>query len=368
MRVPFLDLSTQTKSVLDEFLAQAEALLRENRFVGGDPVEFFEKSYARYCQTSCCVALNSGTDALRLAVIASGITAGQEVITSPFSFFATAETITQAGGRPVFADIDPETFTLCPESVAANINSNTYAILPVHIFGLPADLPRLEKIADSKGLMLLEDACQAHGAKIAGTRVGGGGNPASFSFYPTKNLGAFGDAGALTCADPGFEDKVRLLKNHGQTGAYFHELEGYNSRMDALQAALLQLKLDHLDAWNDERRKLARLYGDGLAGISEVHTQKVPKGFSHVYHIYALLADQRDSLLEFLTENGVEAKVIYPSPIHLMPAYRYLGYRRGDLPEVESICSKVICLPLYPGLKEKHVIATSNLIKKFYAR
>lgn len=367
MRVPFLDLSVQTNQVLDEFLAQAEVLVRANRFVGGEPVDRFEELFASYCQTSHCVALNSGTDALRLALMAAGLSPGQEVITSPFSFIATAEAISQAGGRPVFADVEPESFTISPQSVESKITADTFAVLPVHIFGLPADIPRLGKVADSRGLKLIEDACQAHGAEISGRRVGASGNPTSFSFYPSKNLGAFGDAGALTCSDPAVAERARLLKNHGQSGAYFHELEGYNSRMDTLQATLLSLKLASLDAWNNERRKLARIYGESLADVSEVRPQEAPKDFTHVYHVYALLAEQRDELLQFLNQNGVEAKVIYPSPIHLLPAYRHLGYRRGDLPGVELICSQVICLPLYPGLSDEDAIETSNLVKKFYA-
>lgn len=365
VNVPFLDLSRQTQEIQTQLLEVLKKLTDENRFIGGAEVDRFEQSFADYCGAGSCVALNSGTDALRLGLLACGVRAGDEVITSPFTFVATAEAISQTG-VPVFADVEPDTFNLSAESAQNRISSKTRAIIPVHIFGLPADMKALGKLACEKDLVLIEDACQAHGGAIEGKRVGSFGDVAAFSFYPTKNLGAFGDAGATTTSSPQLDSRIRLLRNHGQTGPYFHEMEGYNSRMDTIQAAVLNLKLPLLEQWNRERRRLATIYSEELADLSEVVFQTVPEGFSHAFHLVAGLVEERSGLIEFLAKRGVEAKVIYPTPIHLLPAYEHLGYREGDLPNAEEVCRRVLCFPAYPGIHEERIVEVACLIRKFY--
>lgn len=364
-KVPFLDLSPQTREVGPEFLTAAAELVEGNQFIGGRAVAEFEREFAAYCQAESCVALNSGTDALRLALLAGGIGPDDEVVTSPFTFIATTEAISQVG-RLVLADVDPRTFTLSAESLEAGISSTTRAVVPVHIFGLPADMASIQAVSSSHDLVVVEDACQAHGAAIAGRKVGSFGDGAAFSFYPSKNLGAFGDAGALTSNDTSFSERVRLLRNHGQTELYTHVIEGYNSRMDALQARLLSLKLRRVEAWNQERRRLVDIYRDELSGIEALRFQHVPDGFRHVYHVLAVLSDERDALVEHLRERGVDVRIIYPTPIHLMEAYRHLGLGRGDFPQAEKVCDEVLCLPLYPGLSTDAVARVAAEIRAFF--
>ncbi|HSR50628.1 MAG TPA: DegT/DnrJ/EryC1/StrS family aminotransferase [Acidobacteriota bacterium] len=367
VRIPFIDLTAQTQAVADEFASAVRQLTSENRFIGGDPVEAFERRFAEYCGTAHCVALNSGTDALRLALIEAGVKEGDEVITSPFTFIATAETISQTGAHPVLADIDGETFNLSPQAVESRIGERTKALLPVHIFGLAADMEKLHFLALQNHLIVIEDASQAHGAEIAGQRAGSFGRSAAFSFYPTKNLGAFGDAGALTCDDAQTAQQVRLLRNHGQDGYYSHLMEGYNSRLDSLQAALLSLKMNHLEDWIAERRRIASLYREGLADLPQIRFQAEPPRFRNSYHIVAALVERRDDLIAALLEKGIQAKVVYPIPLHLQRAYAHLGYRRGDLPQAEKVAQSVICLPVYPGLDESRVLETVEAVREFYA-
>ncbi len=361
-----LDLSSQTQAVAADFLLELTSLLRDNRFIGGEPVAAFEEAFADFCGVRHCVGLNSGTDALRLALIAAGVKPDSEVITSPFSFIATSESVSQTG-RLVLADIDPETYTLCPKQVRERITPQTRAVLPVHIFGLPADMPALLRDAQEHHLVVIEDACQAHGAAIGSRRVGGFGQSAAFSFYPTKNLGAFGDAGALTTQDETLAERVRSLRNHGQFAPYLHREEGYNSRLDSLQAAVLLLKLRHLEGWNQQRRALASAYRAMLAEVEEVRLQKQPERYRHCYHLLAARVERRDELLEFLRSRDIEARAIYPRPTHLQEAYRHLGHREGDFPVAEAVCREVLCFPLHPGMGEPDARRVSRLVKEFYA-
>jgi len=367
MRIPFLDLSFQTGQVAASFISQLTQLIDQNRFVGGEPVEQFENAFAELCGTPYCVALNSGTDALRFGLLAAGLKSEDEVITSPFTFIATAEAISQVAALKL-ADVEPDTFTLSPVAVSEMISDSTRAVVPVHIFGLPANMTDFELLARHNSLFLLEDACQAHGAAIEGRRAGNLGAAAAFSFYPSKNLGAFGDAGAITCRESSFAEAVRLLRNHGQVGSYFHQVEGFNSRMDAFQGSVLQLKLDFLENWNEERRQIARQYRHELADLEEVRFQQSPAGYTHVYHVFAILAERRDELHGYLQGMGIETKVIYPVPVHLHPAYQHLGLKRGDLPNAESICNSVLCLPMYPGLGAGQVEKVAIQIRCFYGR
>lgn len=367
MTIPFLDLSHQTREIQTRLLDELKTLTNQNRFIGGADVERFEKSFAQFCGAETCVALNSGTDALRLGLLACGVEPEDEVITSPFTFIATAEAISQTGIL-VFSDVNLDTFNLSVESVQGRISGKTKAIVPVHIFGLPADMMAFGALADKAGLAVVEDACQAHGAAIGEERVGSFGDAAAFSFYPSKNLGAFGDAGAATTSDSECDSMIRLLRNHGQTGPYFHQQEGFNSRMDTFQAAVLNLKLPLLDRWNKERQHLAGIYRGELEGLNEVVFQKIPEGYTHAFHLVAALVEDRQNLMKFLSEQGVETKVVYPTPIHLLPAYRFLGHQEGDFPNAEEVCRRVLCFPVYPGMGDDKVVEIATLIRKFYSR
>ncbi len=367
MTIPFLDLSYQTRKIQTQLLDVLRNLTDQNRFIGGAEVERFEKSFAQFCGVETCVALNSGTDALRLGLLACGVKPEDEVITSPFTFIATAEAISQTG-VPVFADVNLDTFNLSAKSVQSRISHRTRAIVPVHIFGLPADMIAFGALADQGGLAVVEDACQAHGAAIGEKKVGSFGDAAAFSFYPSKNLGAFGDAGAATTSDGECDSMIRLLRNHGQTGPYFHQREGFNSRMDTFQAAVLNLKLPLLQRWNEERQRLAGIYRDELESLNEVIFQRIPEGYTHAFHLVAALVEDRPDLMKFLSEHGVETKVVYPTPIHLLPAYRYLGHQEGDFPNAEEVCRRVICLPAYPGMGDDKVYEIATLIRRFYSR
>lgn len=367
MNVPYLDLSFQTGQVAAGFQEELKKLVEGNQFIGGSRITDFEEAWARYCGAGYCVAVNSGTDALRIALAAVGVGPEDEVITSPFTFIATAEAVSQTG-RLVLADIDPETFTMDPESVRGRINTSTRAIIPVHIFGLAADMPALQRISGEFNLSMIEDACQAHGASILGRRAGSMGSAGAFSFYPSKNLSAFGDAGAVTCNSPELAERFRLLRNHGQTGPYVHIIEGFNSRMDTVQATVLSLKLRHLDEWNQWRSELAGIYREGLSGIEEIRFQKVPPGYEHAWHIVAFLTEDRDELAAKLKDKGVDTRVVYPTPLHLMKAYEHLGFEKGSFPVAERVSEQVLCLPVYPGMPKENARHVVDLILDYYRK
>ena len=366
VKVPFLDLSPQTRQVSTRYLSRLSDLVEGNQFIGGEPVTAFEESFAGFCGTEFCIGLNSGTDALRLSLLAAGIGPEDEVITSPFTFIATAEAINQTS-RLKLADVDPETFTLSPECVDENLSPDTRAVIPVHIFGLPADMPRFLELAERRKLWIIEDACQAHGAAVDGQRVGSFGITGAFSFYPSKNLGAFGDAGAVTCSDPEVAERLRLLRNHGQVGPYRHGSEGFNSRLDSFQAEILSLKLDHLEEWNQQREELVAIYKRELEDLPEIRFQRIPTGYKHIYHVLAVLAERRSELMSFLLGHGIETKVIYPVPVHLNPAYECLGLTEGSFPNAEKVSKSVVCLPVYPGLTGSQVEEVTSQIKQFYS-
>jgi dTDP-4-amino-4,6-dideoxygalactose transaminase len=365
--IPFLDLSFQTEMVASQFILELTRLVEQNRFIGGRPVEAFEEAFASYCGVPYCIGLNSGTDALRLSLLAAGIEPEDEVITSPFSFIATAEAISQTSILKL-VDVDLDTFALSSAAVNDQITSKTRAVVPVHIFGLPSNMTAFRELSERFDLFLLEDACQAHGAAIGNRRAGSLGDAAAFSFYPSKNLGAFGDAGAVTCWEGGVAERLRLLRNHGQVGSYLHHIEGFNSRMDTFQSIVLGMKLDFLEGWNCERRKVAKLYTSELADLEEVRFQGVPSECKHVYHVFAILAERRDELQNYLQESGIETRVIYPIPIHLNPAYKHLDLGRGDLPNAETIADSILCLPIYPGLDSSRIGVISEQIRRFYGK
>ncbi len=360
--VPFMDLHGLHAGLAPEILAVWEKLLRDGRFVGGAEVEAFEREWAAFTRCSDAVGVGSGTDALRLALTALGVRAGDEVITAPNTFIATVEAVTQAGGRPVFVDVDPDTATLDADRLEAAITERTRVILPVHLYGQPAEMDRVLEIATGRGLQVLEDAAQAHGAEYRGRSAGSLGQAAAFSFYPGKNLGACGEAGAVSSSDPEVARTVRVLRDHGQTSKNLHAVEGTNSRLDALQAAALRIKLRHLDEWNDQRRRVAALYDERLTGV--VATPVEREECRHVYHLYVIRHPERERIREALHSAGIGVGLHYPVPVHLTPAYAWLGHAPGDFPEAERWAEQGLSLPIFPGLAEDRVDRVCGVIRQ----
>lgn len=350
--VPLQDPTREYDELREEIDAALRKVIESGRFVLGPAVEGFEEAFARRHGVRHAVSVNSGTDALLLALDALGVGPGDEVVTSPFSFFATAEAILRVGARPVFADVRPDTLNLDPEAAAAAVGERTAALLPVHLFGQAADLPAFRSIAERHGLALVEDAAQAHGAAQHGVPAGSVGHAGCFSFYPTKNLGGWGDGGMVTTSDDGVAARLRGLRDHGRAsaGGYGHRELGYNSRLDALQAAVLEVKLGALDRWNRQRREHAAAYDAALEGIDGVAAPAVRPGNLHVYHQYTVRARERDALASALDEAGVGHGVYYPVPLHLQEALSDLGHRAGDFPEAERAAEEVLSLPVFPGL------------------
>jgi dTDP-4-amino-4,6-dideoxygalactose transaminase len=380
-QVPMLDLSRQYASIRDEILTAVERVCGSQSYILGSEVSGLEREFASLCGATEAVACASGTDALWLALAAAGIKNGDAVITTPFSFFASASSIVRAGARPVFVDIEPETLNLDAAALEKNLRESSaarHAILPVHLYGQCADMEALGRVAAEFKLLVIEDAAQAAGATWNRKPAGSMGVAAAFSFYPTKNLSAFGDAGALTTSDPGLAEHARSLRNHGAKQRYYHDEIGANSRMDAIQAAVLRVKLPHLARWNDARRERARTYDRLLAqaGLTSRSTtgspapvmllETRPQAF-HIFHQYVIRSQQRDQLRSFLQEHGIGSEIYYPVPLHLQKCFAYLGYAPGDLPEAERAAQEVLALPMFAELEEdeqRHVVET---IAEFYS-
>jgi dTDP-4-amino-4,6-dideoxygalactose transaminase len=362
-RGPYLDLEAQYNGIRTEVLAALEKICESGRFAQGPVTSDFEEKFAAYCRVDHCVSLNSGTSALHLALRCLDIEPGDEVITVAMTFIGTAWAISYVGATPVFVDIDPARRTMCPANLEAAITSRTKAIIPVHLYGMPADMDNIKTIADRHGLPIIEDAAQAHGARYRGERVGQFGKIACFSFYPSKNLGAYGEGGALITNDASIAQRARSLRDHAQSQKYLHDEIGYNYRMDSFQAAVLAIKLKRLDAWNAARADRAAYYTELLANSS----YKLPTHFSDsecVWHCYVTEAPERHRVRSVLHEAGIETAVHYPVPVHLQKAYAYLGYKPGDLPVTEKLCQQCLSLPIYPELsKEKIFTVTSILLK-----
>jgi dTDP-4-amino-4,6-dideoxygalactose transaminase len=352
--IPFFDLTRQYASIRNEIDAAVQNILERGSFASSQAVAAFENEFARYCGVRHCVCVNSGTSALHLAMIASGIRAGDEVITVPFTFVATAWAISYVGARPVFVDVDADTFTLDVEKIARAITPKTRAILPVHLYGQMANLDPIREICARDGLKLIEDAAQAHGAAYKGRRAGSCGDVGCFSFYPTKNLGAYGEAGAITTDDDSIADRVRYLRDHAQREKYRHEELGYNYRMDEMQGAILRVKLHHLEAWNVARSKIAGYYLNKLANLPAVLPFEAPDR-RHVWHLFVVRSLQRDQLRRELSNASIGTGLHYPIPLHLQPAYAALGYRPGDFPVAEKLAAECLSLPLFPELDESEV-------------
>lgn len=363
MRVPFADLGLRGKPIEPEIMGAVAEALASGTYIGGPEVEAFEREFATFCGAAEAVGVDSGTHALTFALLAAGVRPGDEVITTPFSFIATAEAISHAGATPVFVDVDPATGLIDVTRAAGAITPKTRAIVPVHLYGQPAEMDPLLALARERGIAVIEDACQAHGAEYRGRRVGSLGDIAAFSFYPSKNLGACGEGGAVTAGSPALARSVRLLRDHGQSKRYHHEIVGYNGRLDAIQAAILRVKLRSLDEWNSQRRKNALLYNQALSEIPGVFLPPHPLHVLPVYHLYVIQVENRDRLRERLAARGIETGLHYPVPIHLQPAYRSLGYRAGNFPAAERFASRCISLPLYPELMESQICYVADRLE-----
>lgn len=375
-RVPFLDLVTPHVELEEELVGLFREALRTGRFIGGARVEGFEKEFAAYCGTSHCVGVGSGTDALRFALVAAGVKPGETVVTVPNTFIATTEAVTQAGCQIEFVDVDPRTYNMDPvklgeylakdclpggdagRPVSKKTGRPVGAVIPVHLYGQPADMDPIMELARRYNLVVVEDACQAHGAEYHSRKegrwmkAGSMGIAGAFSFYPGKNLGACGEAGAVTTGDAALAKKVSMLRDHGQAKKYYHEMEGYNGRLDAVQAGILGCKLVRLPAWTEGRRAAAARYDGLLKGVEGVVTPYAPEWARCVYHLYVIRVKDRDGLQRRLAEAGIDTGLHYPVPLHLQDAYRHLGYKEGDFPVSEKAAREILSLPMFPGLTE----------------
>jgi dTDP-4-amino-4,6-dideoxygalactose transaminase len=367
MNIPILDLKRARQRIASELEERWARILDENSYVLGPEVRDFEQAFAAFLELPACVAVANGTDALILALRALGLKPGDEVIVPAFSFFATAEAVLWLGGTPVFADIDPETLNLDPADAAARVTERTVGILGVHLYGRPFDVDAILALCEKRGLWLVEDAAQAHGARWKGTRVGSFGRLAAWSFYPTKNLGCFGDGGAVTGPDAALVGRVRLLANHGQTSRYHHTLVGVNSRLDSLQAAVLNCRLRRLEEDNTRRRELACRYYGGLSGVGDIRLLPDREGVTSVYHQFTIRTERRDALMEHLKARGIASAVHYPSTLDRQPALEGLiPVREGDLPVATAAAREVLCLPMYPELTNEEVQQVCEGVRSFY--
>lgn len=354
MKVKFVDLSAQHKALETEIKEVFHRVLANCSFVLGPEVERFEKSFAAYCEVPHCVAVTNGTAALQLVLQGLGVGPGDEVITVAHTFIATAEAINAAGARPVFIDIDPISYTMDPALLDKAITPRTKAIIPVHLYGQPADMDAINAVAAKHNLPVIEDSCQAHGAKYKARRAGSLGTAACFSFYPSKNLGACGEGGAITTNNAELAKKLRMLRDHGSVKKYEHDFPAYNLRLEGIQGGVLAVKLPHLDGWNANRRALAMRYNELFAG-SKIATPQQMSYAEHVYHLYVVVVEDREALRKALSEQGIENGLHYPVPLHLQKAYADLGYKKGDFPVSEHVAANHVSLPMYAELPVEHV-------------
>ena len=358
--VPMIDLKKEFAEIKGEVFDMLTQVLESSQYILGPKVAEFEKKIADYHNVSSAIGVASGTDALHLSLDAFGIGEGDEVITTPFTFFATAEAILYTGAIPVFVDIEPETLNIDVSLIEKKITSRTKAIIPVHIFGHPADMDPIQKIAKKHNLKIIEDCAQAFGSSIRDKKTGSFGDAGCFSFYPSKNLGAYGDGGIITINDLAVAGNIRKLRNHGSKGAYKHETIGFNSRLDEIQAGILLVKFKRIDECNKKRRQKAALYTKLLSGAVKCPVEK--DGFYHVYHQYTIMTPKRDVIQEKLKASGVSSVVYYPIPLHLQEALGFLGYKEGDFPVTEKAAREVLSLPMYPGLEEEAIKRIAEII------
>lgn len=353
-KIPLLDLRAEYAEIKESVDASMRRVVESARFILGDEVTNFEKDFAAFCRTEYAIGVGSGTDALYVALRTCGVEAGDEVITTPMTFIATSEAISLCGAKPVFVDVDPKTHNMDPDLIEATITPKTKVILPVHIHGYPVDMNPILSLARKRGLKVIEDAAQAHGAEYKGRRVGTLADMACFSFYPGKNLGAYGDAGAITTNDVELVKKARLLRDHGRTSKYEHQIVSFNWRIDALQAAILHAKLPYLEGWNRRRQEIAVKYNELLKN-SGVQLPIISEEYSAVWHHYAINVENRDAVQEKLKAVGIETGIHYPISLHEQPAYRFLEYDSGDFPHSEKVSHTTLSLPIYPSMSNEQV-------------
>lgn len=367
MKLPFLDLKAQYNSLRDEIGIAIQQVLDNTAFAGGPFVAEFEKEFAAFCQAESTIAVNSGTSALWISLMALGIEKDDEVITVPNTFIATAEAISYCGATPVFVDIDGKSYNMNPDLLEQAITNRTKAIIPVHLFGQTADMDSILAIAKKHGLYVIEDACQAHGAEYKGRPAGSMGDMGCFSFYPGKNLGAYGEGGAIITHKKDLDEKIRMLRDHGQSKKYYHSVIGWNARMDGFQGSILNVKLKYLTTWNDARRRNAKLYDELLSGVAGIITPKELDYGKHVYHVYAIRVQKRDEFIDKLAQKGISCGIHYPVPVHLQDAYHFLGLKKGSFPVAEKYAEEFVSLPMFPELTGEQIEYTVDQIKQFMA-
>jgi dTDP-4-amino-4,6-dideoxygalactose transaminase len=362
--IPFVDLKTQYKNIKGEIDEAVMSVLDTGQFVLGSEVAAFENEFAAYNKVKHAIGVNSGTSALHLALLAAGIGPDDEVVTVPFTFVATVAAICYTGAKPVFVDIARDSFTMDVHRIEAAITDRTKAILPVHLYGQPADMDPILEIAGRRNLLVIEDAAQAHGAEYKGRKAGSIGDMGCFSFYPGKNLGAYGEGGAVITNSPEYNRRIRMLRDWGAERRYYHEVRGYNYRLEGLQGAILRVKLRHLDAWTEARRRNAKLYHDLLVDRAVIRPREMSYA-RHVWHVYAVRSENRSAIQQQLQAEGIQTNLHYPFPIHLLPAYADLGYDEGDFPEAEAAAREELSLPMYPELKADQIERISGAVREF---
>jgi dTDP-4-amino-4,6-dideoxygalactose transaminase len=367
MKVPFLDLKSQYESIKDEIDTAIGQVIEKTAFVGGPFVKKFEEEFADYCECKHATGVSSGTSAIWLVLMGLGVGQGDEVITVPNTYIATAEAISMCGAKPVFVDIVDQTYNMNPALLEKAITPRTKAVIPVHLYGQMADMDPIIECAQKHGLFVIEDACQAHGAKYKGRLAGSIGDAGCFSFYPGKNLGAYGDAGAVVTNNLELIEKINLVKDHGQPKKYYHDIIGWNARLDGIQGAVLSVKLKYLDKWNDARRNNAKLYTDLLADIDGTVTPYIADYSKHVFHIYAIRVQKCNDLMKALTEKEIQFGIHYPIPVHLQAAYDFLGLSKGSFPVAENCVNGLLSLPMFPELTKEQIEHVVNEIKRFVA-
>lgn len=367
LTIPFVDLKKQYYCLRQEISTSFEALFKSTSFIKGPFLEKFEESFAKYTGTKYCIGVASGTDALHLSLVALGVEKDDEVIIPVNTFVATAYAVLYVGAKPILVDIDPKTYNIDVNLIEKNITKKTKAIIPVHLYGQPAQMDKIMLLARKYKLAVVEDACQAHGAVHKGKKIGSFGDLAAFSFYPGKNLGAYGDGGAITTNSPRFAKILRSLRDYGSSTKYLYDRIGYNSRLDSIQAAILQIKLKYLTAWNQKRRKLADHYNKKInAEIPLIKTPVIHKQAISVFHLYVIQTPKRDRLINFLTSRGIETGIHYPKPLHLQKSLKKLGYKKGDFPVAEKLSNKILSLPMFPELTFKQQDYVVESIKSFF--
>jgi dTDP-4-amino-4,6-dideoxygalactose transaminase len=380
--IPFLDIITPHLELEEQFVEVLRSALKTGRFIGGPMVEDFESDFAGFCEARFCIGVGSGTDALRFALIAAGVKQGDAVITVPNTFIATTEAISQAGAIPEFIDIDESTYNIDPNKLedylkkrlgpnASRLTPQPKAVIPVHLYGQPADMDSLQEIASRYNLTVIEDACQSHGAGYFSQRedrwkkAGSMGKAAAFSFYAGKNLGACGEGGAVTTNDEEVAQKIKMIRDHGQAKKYYHEMEGYNGRLDAIHAGILHIKLRHLNKWNEQRLESAHRYNELLKNTDGITIPHEPDWTKPVYHLYVIRTENRDELQKYLSDNQIATGLHYPIPLHLQNAYKSLGYKKGDFPVSERTAKEILSLPMFPGITEEQQMRVAEKIKEF---